>query len=77
MADRENLPQSRTLSDTVARSDPATTIQRSAPLIENPPLPPRRPPSEAFTASDAAPLYGMIPGSQPILSAKFLPVDAR
>lgn len=75
VADRENLP--RASSDTVARSDPSTTISRSPAALENPPLPPRRPPSEAFTTKDATPLYAMIPGSQPILSARFVPVENK
>lgn len=77
VADRETLPQARGSTNTVARSDPATLVPRSSPLFENPPLPPRRPPSEAFTAQDAAPLYAMIPGSQPILSARLVPVENR
>jgi hypothetical protein len=75
VADRESLP--RASLDTVARSDPSTTIARSPAALDNPPLPPRRPPSEAFTTQDAAPLYAMIPGSQPILSARFLPVEKK
>ncbi len=74
VADRENLLQSRSLSDAVARSEPAS-IAPGSPWT--PPLPPRRPPSEAFTARDAEPLYAMIPGSQPILSARFLPLEKR
>jgi hypothetical protein len=76
VADRVNLPQNRSSMDTVARSDPATPFPRGAQALENPPLPPRRPPSEAFTAQDAA-LHAMIPGSQPILSARFVPVEKR
>ncbi len=42
------------------------------------PLPPRRPPSEAFTATDAAPPpLATIHGSQPILSAQFVRTAAR
>lgn len=77
VADRENLPQSRLSAETVARSEPSTAIPRALPALENPPLPPRRPPSEAFTSQDAAPHYAMIPGSQPILSVKFLPVEKK
>ncbi|WP_363346109.1 hypothetical protein [Methylocystis echinoides] len=74
VADREHIPDGRPSSDAVARSEPATSVARG--LADAPPLPPRRPPSEAFTAQDAAPI-AMIPGSQPILSAKFLPVATR
>jgi hypothetical protein len=78
VADRTNVADSRTLSDTVARSEATTVVPRSANMLENPPLPPRRPPSEAFTARDAStPGYAMIPGSQPILNAKFLPVTTQ
>jgi hypothetical protein len=77
VADRENIPQTRSLSDAVARSDPASVTPRFPAVPGTPPLPPRRPPSEAFTPRDAEPLYAMIPGSQPILSARFLPVDKR
>jgi hypothetical protein len=76
VADRENLPQNHSSAITVARSDPATAVPRATQVPENPPLPPRRPPSEAFTVQDAAVLYAMIPGSQPILSARFIPVEA-
>ncbi len=77
VADRENLPQTHSWTNTVARSDPATIVTRSPQGLENPPLPPRRPPSEAFTAQDAAPVYAMIPGSQPILSARLVPLENR
>jgi hypothetical protein len=59
-------------SNTVARSTATITLpQATAAFVA--PLPPRRPPSEAFTAQDAAPKNPLIPGSQPILSAQFTP----
>jgi hypothetical protein len=58
--------------NTVARSS-ATIVLPQADAAFVAPLPPRRPPSEAFTAQDAAPKNLMIPGSQPILSAQFTP----
>ncbi len=78
VADRERIPDARSSLDAVARSEASTTIARTpSALADPPPLPPRRPPSEAFTARDAAAPIAMIPGSQPILSAKFLPVETR
>ncbi len=78
VADRERIPEGRLLSDAVARSEASTSVARApSALADPPPLPPRRPPSEAFTARDAALPFGMIPGSQPILGAKFLPVATR
>ncbi|MEK4035668.1 hypothetical protein WOC76_05140 [Methylocystis sp. IM3] len=78
VADRERVPEGRLSSDAVARSEASTAIPRTpSTLADPPPLPPRRPPSEAFTARDAAAPFAMIPGSQPILSAKFLPVATR
>lgn len=78
VADRTNIAENRALSETVARSEAATFVPRSTSVLDDPPLPPRRPPSEAFTARDAAaPGYAMIPGSQPILNAKFLPIATQ
>lgn len=77
VADRERIPDGRLSSEAVARSDASTSVARSpSTLADPPPLPPRRPPSEAFTSQDAAP-SPMIPGSQPILSARFLPAMVR
>lgn len=77
VADRETVLSGRSASDAVARSDAATSVSRAPLALDIPPLPPRRPPSETFTARDATLGYAMIPGSQPILSAKFLPVETR
>jgi hypothetical protein len=70
VADRERIPEARVTSDAVARLDSPGALARPV----DAPLPPRRPPSEAFTPKDAAPTYALIPGAQPILSAKFAPV---
>ena len=67
VADRERLT-----SDAVARSEaPIGAVRVDVPL------PPRRPPSEAFTTSDARLHFSQIPGSQPILSAKFVRIETR
>lgn len=65
----------RIASDAVARSDAAAGLPRAPSSVADVPLPPRRPPSEAFTAKDAA--TTLIPGSQPILSASFVRGAAR
>ncbi|WP_330084139.1 hypothetical protein [Methylocystis iwaonis] len=67
VADRERLT-----SDAVARSEAPIGALRV-----DVPLPPRRPPSEAFTANDARLYVSQIPGSQPILSAKFVRAETR
>lgn len=67
VADRERLT-----SDAVARSEAPIGALRV-----DVPLPPRRPPSEAFTTSDARLHFSQIPGSQPILSAKFVRAETR
>ncbi|WP_424361420.1 hypothetical protein [Methylocystis parvus] len=67
--------RSRVTSDAVARSEPMTGLPK--PALADIPLPPRRPPSEAFTAKDTTVGMAMISGSQPILSAKFLRVETR
>jgi hypothetical protein len=72
--DRERIPDGSLPANAVARLETATLVARVSPALANPPLPPRRPPSEAFTTQDAAP---MIPGSQPILSAELIPSPAR
>jgi hypothetical protein len=72
VADRERIPMT---SDAVARSEAPMGAPATARL--DVPLPPRRPPSEAFTPKDAAPRYALIPGSQPILSAKFVVLETR
>lgn len=77
VADRERLPDGRIATDAVARSEAATSVSRAASAFVEPPLPPRRPPSEAFTTRDAAPQFSIIPGSQPILSARFVRIETR
>jgi hypothetical protein len=76
VADRQRLPEPRLAADVVARSE-AATASLVRPTLANVPLPPRRPPSEAFTPADAAPRLAMIAGSQPILSAAFVRADGR
>lgn len=71
VADRERI-DARVTSNAVARSEAPTGA-----LAVDVPLPPRRPPSEAFTTNDAQPLFSQIPGSQPILSAKFVRLETR
>jgi hypothetical protein len=75
VADRSRLSDPRVTSDAVARSEPTIGLPRAN--VADVPLPPRRPPSEAFSASDAAPGIAMIPGAQPILSARFVHVETR
>ncbi|WP_442754733.1 hypothetical protein ACNHKD_17335 [Methylocystis sp. JAN1] len=75
VADRSRLADARVTSDAVARSEPAADLPR--PALADVPLPPRRPPSEAFTAKDTTVGMAMLPGSQPILSAKFLRLETR
>ncbi len=74
VADRERIPEGAVPANAVARLETATLVARVSPALANPPLPPRRPPSEAFTTQDAAPT---IPGSAPILSAELVPATAR
>ncbi len=74
VADRERIPDSLATSDAVARSEALMGTGRA---LADVPLPPRRPPSEAFTTTDAAPRFALIPGAQPILNAKFMRVEAR
>jgi hypothetical protein len=71
VADRERI-DARVTSDAVARSEAPIGALRV-----DVPLPPRRPPSEAFTTNDAQPRFSQIPGSQPILSAKFVRLETR
>jgi hypothetical protein len=75
VADRNPVPDARVTSDAVARSEASSGLPR--PALADIPLPPRRPPSEAFTPKDAAPGVAMIPGSQPILSARFVRLETR
>lgn len=75
VADRSRLTDPRVTSDAVARSEPAAGFPK--PALADVPLPPRRPPSEAFTAKDTTVGMAMIPGSRPILSARFLRVETR
>jgi hypothetical protein len=75
VADRERIPDSRVTSDAVARSE-APAGARAA-VLPDVPLPPRRPPSEAFTTNDATLRLALIPGAQPILSAKFVRIETR
>jgi hypothetical protein len=74
VADRERIPDSHVTSDAVARSEALMGAGRA---LADVPLPPRRPPSEAFTTTDAASGLALIPGAQPILSAKFVRVELR
>jgi hypothetical protein len=75
VADRSRLSDPRDASEAVARSEPLAGLSR--PGLAEVPLPPRRPPSEAFTSKDAVADLPMIPGSQPVLSADFVRVDSR
>lgn len=73
VADRQPVPQSRfSSSDAVARSETTSLARRAVEAVDVP-LPPRRPPSEAFTAMDVgSPKLTLIKGAQPILSATFV-----
>jgi hypothetical protein len=77
VADRSTLPPSGVAGETVARSPAATTIAHMSVTAVDAPLPPRRPPSEAFTARDATPKNLLIAGAQPILSAQFVRTESR
>ncbi|QGM96346.1 hypothetical protein [Methylocystis parvus] len=78
VADRSRIADPRITSDAVARSEAAPGFARQAAAVADAPLPPRRPPSEAFTAKDAAAAnLPIIAGAQPILSAAFVRGDAR
>lgn len=78
VADRQRIPETRLSSDAVARSETMSGLMRGSVEAANVPLPPRRPPSEAFTPKDAAaPDQSLIHGAQPILSAGFVRTDAR
>jgi hypothetical protein len=76
LADRERIPEPRPASDAVARSEPADLLTQK-PFPVDAPLPPRRPPSQAFTTKDAATTLPLIAGAQPILSASFVKSDTR
>jgi hypothetical protein len=78
VADRQRIPDSRLNTDAVARSEAAAALSRAAVSPVDVPLPPRRPPSEAFTAKDAASSQvALIPGAQPILGPQFVRLGAR
>ncbi|PPD44476.1 MAG: hypothetical protein CTY15_07135 [Methylocystis sp.] len=73
VADRARIPDSRISSDAVAGLGRAP-----APELVDVPLPPRRPPSEAFTTKDATTQrLALIPGAHPILGAQFVRSAAR
>lgn len=74
VADRSRT-DSREGSEAVARSEPSASLSR--PALSEIPLPPRRPPSEAFTSKDAAIGLATIPGAQPVLSAEFVRGETR
>ena len=74
VADRSRVPE-RISSDAVARSEPTGAMVK--PISAEIPLPPRRPPSEAFTSQDAAARIAVMPGAQPILSTKFVRSEER
>jgi hypothetical protein len=74
VADRARLPDSRLSTDAVAGLAPVNVLRGTAEV----PLPPRRPPSAAFTANDVIlPKLALIHGAQPILAAKFAPEEKR
>ncbi len=75
VADRQRIPEGRISSD-AGRTDGVEAFARGpAPAVfADVPLPPRRPPSEAFTSQDAASQrLALIPGAHPILGAQFVP----
>lgn len=74
VADRAPIPDMRGASDAVARSEAPNALARA---VADVPLPPRRPPSEAFTAKDTTAGLPMLAGAQPILSARFVRGAAR
>lgn len=75
VADRSAIPQDS--PNAVARSSAAVSVSHASVTPLEAPLPPRRPPSEAFTTRDATPRNLLIPGAQPILSAQFIRPEGR
>ncbi len=78
VADRQPVTHVRVASDAGQTEGVAAKLADGPPTAADAPLPPRRPPSEAFTAADAAPLrLATINGSQPILQPQFMRAAAR
>ncbi len=77
VADRSSIAPDAASANAVARSAPAVAVSGASVTAFEVPLPPRRPPSEAFTSRDATPKNLLIPGSQPILSAQFIRPESR
>ena len=78
VADRSSIsPPDASSANAVARSAPAVAVSGASVTTLEVPLPPRRPPSEAFTSRDAAPKNLLIPGAHPILSAQFMRSENR
>jgi hypothetical protein len=78
VADRGHIADARQPSDAMAGLTPTSAPPAASRRFADIPLPPRRPPSEAFTTKDATPAkLALIHGAQPILAAKFAPEEKR
>lgn len=71
VTDRQQIPASRISANVVARFEGSSGVPRDTPDATEAPLPPKRPPSLAFTPKDAEvpPRLRLLDGAQPILAA--------